>query len=71
MGKRVLPNGSCKIKWHNHQHLQWICWQSATPAVAKAKMRAKEIQDLIDSQTEAKLERDFLFRNGFIKISMI
>jgi hypothetical protein len=27
--------------------------KSATPAVAKAKIEAKEIQDLIDSQTEA------------------
>jgi peptidyl-dipeptidase Dcp len=49
MGKRILPNGKFKIKWHKHQESHEFISKIAAP-VSTVKVEAKEIQNLIDGQ---------------------
>jgi hypothetical protein len=44
--KEFRPNGSCKIKWHNHQHLQWICWQNCYQPAAASQKKPKKFKTL-------------------------
>jgi Zn-dependent oligopeptidase len=67
MGKRILLSGNCRTKWRKPRESNELLAKIAGPAVAKAKVEAKEIQDLIDGQNGGfKLEPwiEFLFRTS-------
>jgi Zn-dependent oligopeptidase len=73
MGKRILPNGKFKIKWHKHQRAMNLLAKIAAP-VYKSKVEAKEIQNLIDGQNGGfKLEPwDLNFtQSKYVKLNMI
>jgi hypothetical protein len=61
-----LPSGNCRTKWRKPRESNELLAKIAGPAVAKAKVEAKEIQDLIDGQKVVKLEPwiEFLFRTS-------